>query len=73
MAQVTTSVTTPKKATLLPEFISEFFLGLSALCRIFRKSCEGIESVVDGGVEVTTLMLQQQKQNLLASYTPPTE
>lgn len=73
MATITTTVVPAKKATLLPAFICEFFAGISALSRIFRKSCEGIEVVVDGGIEVTTLMLKQQKQDLLDSYTPPSE
>ena len=58
-----------KKATLLPEFISELLTGITALCRIFRKSAEGLESTVDGGIEITSLLLKQQRERLLSEYS----
>lgn len=58
-----------KKATLLPECISELLTGITALCRVFRKSAEGLESTVDGGIEITSLVLKQQRERLLSEYS----
>lgn len=67
MANVT--VVKQRKASLLPEFISELLAGITALCRVFRKSAEGLESTVDGGIEITSLMLKQQRERLLSEYS----
>lgn len=62
--------TTVKSARLLPEFVGETFLGINALARTFRKSCEGVEKVVDGTDEIATLMLRQQRDKLLKELAP---
>jgi len=53
------------KATLLPEAINEIYQGVNALARTFRKGCEGIEKTVDGAIEITSIMLAQQRTRLL--------
>jgi hypothetical protein len=67
MANIT--VVKQRKASLLPECISELLAGITALCRVFRKSAEGIEVTIDGGIEVTSLLLKQQRERLLSEYS----
>lgn len=61
-------VTAPKKTTLLPEAVNELYQGVNALCRTFRKTAEGVEATVDGGIEITSLLLKQQRERLLNEY-----
>ena len=61
-------VTAQKKATLLPEAVYELYQGVNALCRTFRKTAEGVEATVDGGIEITSLLLKQQRERLLNEY-----
>ena len=61
-------VATQKKTTLLPEAVNELYQGVNALCRTFRKTAEGVEATVDGGIEITSLLLKQQRERLLNEY-----
>ena len=61
-------VTAQKKTTLLPEAVNELYQGVNALCRTFRKTAEGVEATVDGGIEITSLLLKQQRERLLNEY-----
>jgi hypothetical protein len=69
------SLTIEQPKRLLPAFVGETFtaanelaLGLTAGCRTFRKSMEGLEKTVEGVEQVTSLMLAQQRKRLLAEY-----
>lgn len=61
-------------ANLLPVAVNELYQGINALCRTFRKTCEGLENGVDGVIHPTngvlTLMLRQQREKLLAELAP---
>ena len=61
-------VATKNKATLLPEAVNELYQGINALCRTFRKTAEGVEATVDGGIEITSLLLKQHRERLLNEY-----
>lgn len=61
-----------KHQGLLPEFVGELFnganelaLGVSALCRATRVTCETIELAAVGMNDITKIAIDQQKQRML--------
>lgn len=59
-----------RKPGLLPEFVGNTIESANCLSRIVLKTCQGVERAVDGMDEITTLMLQQQRERLLKELAP---
>ena len=70
--QTVTSSTIPK-ARLLPEFIRNHVESVNCLSRVILKTCEGTERAVTGIDEITTVMLAQQRERLLAEFQRPNQ
>lgn len=55
--------------SLLPESVRNLIESANCATRIILKTCEGTERAVTGLDEVTTIMLRQQQQRLLAELS----
>ena len=71
-ATSSSTITVPK-ARLLPEFISNAVESVNCLSRVILKTCEGTERAVTGVDEISTIMLRQQKERLLADFQRPNQ
>jgi len=59
------------KPRLLPEFVGNIVESINCSSRIILRTSEGTERAVTGIDEITTVMLAQQRQRLLAEYDRP--
>ena len=63
-----TSALVAPKARLLPEFISNTVESVNCLSRVILKTVQGAERAVSGVDEITSVLLSQQRERLLAEF-----
>jgi hypothetical protein len=60
--------TKTKKQTMLPAFVGDLVESVNCSARVLRKTCEGLERVVDGIDEIATVSMKLKKAQLLETY-----
>jgi len=63
---MTASNVPARSKSLLPESLSNIIESFNCGTRIVLKGCQGAEKTMDGLDEISSLMLRQQRQRLLA-------
>ena len=58
------------KASLLPQSVRNIIESANVATRIILATAQGSERAINGVDELATVMLQQQKQRLLAELAP---
>ena len=59
-----------RSQSLLPESVRNLIESVNCGTRIVLKTCQGTERTIEGLDEVTSLLLSQQRQRLMAEIEP---